>query len=123
MVSWEELCAIAVEAREAAIAARLRRVLGAHERLSREVFNARHRVSPGRSEGFLCPSCGLAVVLERHGDQLDASGRRGTFALCHEAPMCEAFSTFSYTMVVAVETKRGVIEGVPMRIATRELQP
>jgi hypothetical protein len=122
-LTWAELCAWQVEAREAALAARLKRVRSAHGRLSLEVFNARHRVSPGRSEGFLCPSCRLACVLERHGDKLDQSGRRGTFELWHEKPMCEAFAVFSYTMVVAVETKRGMVEGVPMRIATRERRP
>ena len=120
---WRDFCALAVEARELALDARRRRVAGAHQNLSHEVFNARHRVSPGRSEGFLCPGCGLACVLERHGDTLDQSGRRGTFELFHEAPSCEAFQLFSYTMVVTVETKRGMTQGVPMRIATRELQP
>lgn len=123
MMSWEALCALAAEAREAALAARLKRVRSAHERLSVAVFEARRRVSPGRSEGFLCPSCSLACVLERHGDKLDQSGRRGAFELWHEKPMCEAFAVFSYTMVVAVETKRGIVQGVPMRVATRERRP
>lgn len=100
---------------------RLRSFLRVHETLSRQVFDARHRVSQSRSEGWLCPECDAPIVLERHGDTLDASGRRGVFKLWHEAPMCEMFSRFSYTFVQAAERKGGSSHGRSMRLATGEL--
>ena len=125
---WRAYCALAVREREAAWNARQKRVGAMQRELSYLVFYARRRVSPGRSEGFLCPGCGLAVVLERHGDTVDKSGRRGTFELWHEAPQCEGFAVFSYSLTQVSEVEAGgdrtkLVQGGVMRIAKHEGLP